>query len=181
MRYLKLTAVLAAVALLAAGVAQASGALSGGHEDASYDAAQAKVERVEEKFAKADGPAAVAARPRGQRGPRGPRGPRGAKGAAGPIGPSGPSGPKGTFGSVKSVDGPSVFLCSFEAGSCAVGSAVADCPPGTTLTGGGYKGAGIVTTVTWSAPVANGWGVIAVNLDEVPVTALRPVAECASS
>jgi hypothetical protein len=82
---------------------------------------------------------------------------------------------------VTNVEGPSVFLCSSEAGSCAVGSAVVDCPPGTMLTGGGYKGAGIVTTVTWSAPLGNGWGVIAVNLDEVPVAALKPVAECASS
>lgn len=178
MRYLKLSAVLAAVALLAAGVAQASGALSGGHEEAGYDAAEAKVERLEDKFANAGGSTAVAARPQGHRGPRGARGPRGPQGA---TGPAGPVGPKGTFGSVTSVDGPSVFLCSFEAGSCAVGSAVANCPPGTTLTGGGYKSAGIVTTVTWSAPVSNGWGVIAINLDEVPVTAFKPVAECASS
>lgn len=178
MKYLKLGAAVATVALLGAGVAHASGAFSGGHDEAGYDAAEAKVERLEEKFANGGTAAAVAARPKGRRGARGARGPRGPQG---PVGPTGAPGPKGTFGSVASVDGPSVFLCSFEAGSCAVGSATANCPPGTTLTGGGYKGAGIVTTVTWSAPVGNGWGVIAVNLDEVPVTALRPVAECASS
>jgi hypothetical protein len=93
MRYLKLGAVLAAVALLAAGVAQASGALSGGHEDAGYDAAEAKVERLEDKFAKAGGPTAAAARPQGRRGPRGPRGARGPKGVTGAPGPAGPKGP----------------------------------------------------------------------------------------
>jgi len=35
--------------------------------------------------------------------------------------------------------------------------------------------------VTWSAPVGNAWGIIAVNLDEVPVTGLKAVAECAGA
>jgi hypothetical protein len=78
------------------------------------------------------------------------------------------------------VDSPSAFLCSFEAGACAVGSAKVECPAGTALTGGGYTGAGILTTVTYSAPVGNGWGVIAVNFDEVPVTGLKATALCAS-
>jgi hypothetical protein len=56
-----------------------------------------------------------------------------------------------------------------------------DCPPGTVLTGGGYTGAGIVTTVTWSASVGNAWAIIAVNLDEAPVSNLKAVAECASA
>ena len=183
MRYLKVGAIMAALALLAAGLAQASGALSGGHEEPGYDSAEAKVERLEEKLEKqaAGAPSAENARPRGARGPRGPRGPRGIRGAQGPQGPAGPTGPQGTFGSVISVDGPPIYLCSWEAGSCAVGSGRVDCPPGTILTGGGYKGAGIVTTVTWSAPVGNSWAIIAVNLDEVPVTNLRPVAECAAA
>jgi hypothetical protein len=89
-------------------------------------------------------------------------------------------GPKGTFGTITSVASLPVFLCSFESGSCAVGSARAECPAGSTLIGGGYTGAGIVTTVTYDAPSSNGWGVVAVNLDEVSVSGLRAVAQCAS-
>ena len=61
-----------------------------------------------------------------------------------------------------------------------MGSARAECPPGSTLIGGGYTGAGILTTVTYNAPAGNGWGIVAVNLDEVPVTSLRAVAQCGS-
>lgn len=183
MRYLKVGAIMAAFVVIAAGLAQASGALSGGHEEPSYDSAEAKVERLEEKLEKqaAGTPSAVNARPQGRRGPRGPRGIRGAQGPQGPAGPVGPAGPKGTFGSVISVDGPAAYLCAWEAGSCAIGSSRVECPSGTILTGGGYKGAGLVTTVAWNAPVGNAWAIIAVNLDEVPVTNLRPVAECASA
>jgi hypothetical protein len=48
------------------------------------------------------------------------------------------------------------------------------------VTGGGYSGAGIVTTVTYSARSGNGWGVVAINLDEVSVSGLRAEALCAS-
>lgn len=179
MRFLKAGAVFAVVALLAAGAAQASGVFADGHEDPSYDAAEAKAGRLEVKLVKqAEGASEVSARPQGRRGPRGPRGFRGPRG---PVGPTGATGPKGTFGSVSTVAGPSTFLCSFEAGACAVASTRVECPPGTILTGGGYTGAGIVTTVTWSAPVGNAWAIIAVNLDEVPVSNLKAVAECASA
>jgi hypothetical protein len=158
-----------------AAVAGAAGVFK--HQDPAMDNLQAKQERLEARFdAKALGPAgaeAGAARvQRGKRGQRGARGPRGARGAAGP---------KGTFGTITEVEGPSTFLCGFFVGSCAVGSTQATCPPKTTLVGGGYTGAGIVTTVTWSAPVGNSWGIIAVNLDEVSVSNLRAVAQCASA
>jgi hypothetical protein len=104
----------------------------------------------------------------------------GPKGAAGAKGATGATGAKGTFGAIVSVASAPTFLCSFETGSCAVGSARAECPPGTTLVGGGYTGAGIVTTVTYNAPSGNGWGIVAVNLDEVAVTGLRAVAQCGS-
>lgn len=184
MRSLKVGAALSAAVLLAAGLAQASDVFSGGHEDPRHDTVEAKTVMLEEKLEKqaAGGPSAEAARVRrGPRGPRGPRGVRGPQGPQGPQGPTGATGPKGTFGSVISVSGPSTFLCSFEAGSCAVASTRADCPAGTVVTGGGYTGAGIVTTVTWSAPVGNSWAIIAVNLDEVPVFGLKAVAECASA
>jgi hypothetical protein len=176
MKRLKVVGIVLAALLVIVTGAKASGVIGVGHEDDRYDSVEAKAERLAQKLeAQAgEGPVGAAERP-GRRGPRGPRGPKGAHGA------QGPAGPQGTFGSVISVNSSPVFLCSFEAGSCAVGSTRADCPPGTVLTGGGYTGAGIVTTVTWSAPVGNSWGVIAVNLDEVPVNGLKAVAECASS
>jgi hypothetical protein len=166
------------MALLAlAGVAKASGLLAGGHSEPAYDVLEQRTHQLEQALKlqqKAAGGASISA-VRGPRGPRGPKGPRGAKGA------KGATGPKGTFGSVVSVDSPGLFLCSFLSGSCAVGATTATCPPGTILTGGGYKGAGIVTTVTWSAPVGNAWSIIAVNLDEVPVSSVKAVAECAAA
>jgi hypothetical protein len=178
----KLKAVLiAGLALLAlAGAAKASGVLDKDHKDAGYDVVEARTTQLERALEKraAQGDegltASARAATRGPRGPRGARGPKGAKGA------NGPAGVPGTFGSISVVSSPSIFLCSFFSGACAVGSVQAVCPPGTTLVGGGYTGAGIVTTVTWSAPVANAWGIIAVNLDEVPVSNLKAVAECAT-
>jgi Collagen triple helix repeat (20 copies) len=173
--------VLAGLAVLAlAGVAKAAGMI-GGHSNPAYDVVEEKTKRLEAKLeAQGDqGATASLARP-GRRGPRGPKGARGLRGPKGATGATGPAGPKGTFGAVTSYASAPVLLCSFEAGSCAVGSTKIECPPGTILTGGGYTGAGMVTTVTWSAPVGNSWGVIAVNLDEVPVAGLKAVADCAS-
>jgi Collagen triple helix repeat (20 copies) len=187
MKSLKVGAALTAVVLLVVGMAQASDLTPGGHEDPGYDTVEARTVMLEEKLEKqaAGGPLAGTARvrrgPRGPRGPRGVIGPRGPQGPQGSQGPAGATGPKGTFGSVVAVSGPSTFLCSFEAGGCAVASTRAECPPGTVVIGGGYTGAGIVTTVTWSAPAGNAWAIIAVNLDEVPVTNLKAVAECASA
>lgn len=177
--------VLAGFALLAlGGVAKAAGVL--GHSDPAKDAVAEKAERLEANLE--SGPAEVSARPgrRGPMGARGPRGPKGEMGAQGPkgsTGATGATGPKGTFGSVVSYVSAPTLLCPFEVGSCAVGAARVECPPGTTLTGGGYTGAGMLTTVTYSAPSGpsgNGWGVVAINFDEVSVNALRAVAECAS-
>lgn len=176
------------------GVVVALGAMAGvagaaeifKHEDPTMDKLQAKQEGLEARFdARASGSASAEARSarvqRGKRGKRGPRGHRGPRGPRGVQGTQGPVGPKGTFGTITQVQGPATFLCGFFTGSCAVGSTQVACPPGTTLVGGGYTGAGIVTTVTWSAPVGNAWGIIAVNLDEVSVSNLRAVAQCASA
>jgi len=156
-----------AVALLSfAGIAQAAGMFS--HTDPQLDVLQRKAQQLASAFKIVDQQAGAS---RLARGPRGPRGIRGLQG---------PAGPKGSFSTVSVVESSPTYLCSFLAGACAVGSVRVECPPGTLLTGGGYTGAGIVTTVTYNAKSGNGWGVVAVNLDEVPVTTLRATALCAS-
>jgi hypothetical protein len=163
---------LSCLALLAVGgIAKASGLI--GHEDKRLDEVAQRTQTLEQGLRQNNGATASRVR-RGPRGPRGPQGPKGATGA------TGAPGAKGSFAAIVSVASAPTFLCSFESGSCAVGSARAECPPGTTLVGGGYTGAGIVTTVTYDAPSGNGWGIVAANLDEVPVTSLRAVAQCGS-
>jgi hypothetical protein len=130
-------------------------------------ALEARAAHLENKLeAQAGGSASISKR--GKRGPRGPRGPKG---------PQGPAGAKGTFGSVTAVDGPSVTLCSSTA-SCAVQGASAPCPVGTTVVGGGWKGGGIETFFSFSAPVGNSWDLIMVNWYGNPT--VTPVAMCAS-
>ena len=178
--------VVAAVAVLAlAGAAQAAGVFN--HDDPQMNALEQKQQALEGQYqAKATELADALKGQRGPKGPKGARGPRGPRGATGPKGPAGltgATGATGTFGPITTAASAPAFLCAFETGSCAVGSASATCPPGTTLVGGGYVGAGIITTVTYDAPVGtipNTWGIVAVNLDEVPVTTLRAVAQCAT-
>ena len=176
--------VLSCMALLAlAGIAKAAGVL--GHDDPQLDSLAQRTGELERSLREPTATTSVSARrgPRGFRGPQGPRGatgPKGATGATGATGAKGATGPKGSFAAVGSFASAPTFLCSFETGSCAVGSARAECPPGTSVIGGGYTGAGIVTTVTYSAPSGNGWGIVAINLDEVSVPSLRAVAQCAS-
>jgi len=179
----------AAVVMLAtAGAAEATGVFK--HADPEMNNVQQKQEALEGQLEAAGrGNLADQALSRGTRGPRGLRGPQGKKGAQGPTGPkgstgatgpAGPTGATGTFGSITTVSSAPAYLCAWETGACAVGSARVECPAGTTLVSGGYSGAGIVTTVTFSAPAGNAWGIVAVNLDEVPVTNLRAVAQCAT-
>lgn len=169
-----------AVAVLAtAGAAEATGVFK--HADPAMNQVQQKQEELEGRLEVAGGKGVVGdALSRGVRGPRGIRGPRGPRGLSGSQGPAGATGPAGTFGSITTVSSPPAYLCSWEMGACAVGSTHVECPPGTTLVGGGYSGAGLVTTVTYDAPAGNGWGIVAVNLDEVAVTGLKAVAQCAA-
>lgn len=156
------------VAILAVvGVANAS---SGGENP--KEALEAKAKRIEEKLLPGDR-AAVSAR-RGKRGPRGPQGPRGA------TGPVGPAGPKGSFSAITSVLSPVTQLCTFSTGSCAVGSAHAECPAGTTIVSGGWNGLTIDSVVPFSEKVGNGWSVIAINWSEEFVGNLQAQAVCAS-
>lgn len=177
------------IAVLAtAGVAEATGVFK--HSDPEMNNVQQKQEMLEGQLEAVGGRnlsgEALSRGTRGARGPRGPRGPHGQRGPQGPTGPkgatgaTGPTGATGTFGSITTVSSAPAYLCSWEVGACAVGSTHVECPPGTTLVGGGYSGAGIVTTVTYNAPSGNGWGIVAVNLDEVPVATLRAVAQCAT-
>lgn len=161
--------------LVFAAFAQAAGVFR--HEDPARDIVAQRALALERTLKNEAGASAS----RTARGPRGIRGPRGAQGPQGPKGATGAVGSKGSFGSVASYSSSPSFLCAFESGACAVGTARVECPPGTVLTGGGYTGAGIVTTVTWSASIGNAWAIIAVNLDEVPVTSLKATAQCAGA
>jgi hypothetical protein len=166
----------AAIAAVLIGVVFSAVAQASPADNPNRSAFEARAAQLEAKFDARSAASASASR----RGPRGPKGKRGAKGARGPQGPkgaTGPAGPQGTFGAVTPVDGPSVTLCS-EAASCAVQGATASCPPGTTVVGGGWKGGGIETFFTFSAPVGNSWSIIAVNWYGNPT--VTPVAMCAS-
>jgi hypothetical protein len=136
--------------------------------DGTLDSAalEARATRLEQRLEGRSGGGASISTVR--RGPRGKRGPRGSQG---------PAGPKGTFGTVTPVDGSGVTLCSTEA-FCAVQGASAPCPPGTTVVGGGWKGGGIETFISFSAPVGNAWNIIAINWYGNPT--INATAMCAS-
>jgi hypothetical protein len=175
---IKLIVTAMAGVLAFAGVAQATGAFR--HEDPQLDRLEDQAQKLASALQRSDDTARSSRARRGPRGRQGPQGARGPQGQKGAQGAQGPQGPAGTFGSIIAAQSPGTFLCSFETGACAVGSARAECPPGTTVTGGGYTGAGIITTVTFSARSGNGWGIVAINLDEAPVSGLRAEALCAS-
>jgi hypothetical protein len=155
---------LAALGLLAvAGVAQAAGLF--GHSTPQSSLQQREQALMRKVEGQGHGQASIS---RVRRGPRGPRGFHGPKGATGPA---------GTFGAVTPVTGTATVLCDYAA-SCQVGSAAVECPSGTKVTGGGYTGAGIETIIARSAPVGNGWSIIAVNYYGSP--SVQAVALCAS-
>lgn len=110
---------------------------------------------------------------------RGPRGPRGPQGPAGPQGPQGPAGPV-PITSVQYLAGTPVTMCPATGGACAVASAEAVCPAGTTLVGGGFFSSVPYTYVSYSAPKGgNAWGVIAINNGTIEGT-ITAVATCLS-
>ena len=119
---------------------------------------------------------ATTARTASRRGPRGPRGPQGAVG---------PQGPAGAFSAanVVQVAGPSVTLCGFNGGTCAVGSSVATCPPGKVVLGGGWDGEAnppLSATVGYNEPTSpQTWEVIMVNDDNTSTASFHAVAICA--
>ena len=92
-------------------------------------------------------------------GSRGPVGPAGPKGPVGPKGPSGPQGPKGVTQSQRTVATQSGPGGQFDTSP----QAVAQCPPGTALLGGGA-----VTpsgeAIQESQPDGDGWSARSVKL-----------------
>jgi hypothetical protein len=72
------------------------------------------------------------------------------------------------------------MLGTFGAGS--VGSSEADCPAGTKVISGGWKGGGIEMSVAYNAPISEpeGWGIVAVNDSEFVTASPHAVALCAS-
>jgi hypothetical protein len=104
---------------------------------------------------------------------RGPQGPQGINGNAGPAGPAGVAGAAGTFASanVQVVNSGQVGI---NPGSG--GQAVANCPAGTKLIGGGMiTGAAYIA----SAPAGNGWLAGAYNTSS-SVSNIIAYAICAS-
>jgi hypothetical protein len=157
--------------LVFAGLAQASGMFGDSNpKQVLEQRAEELAQKLNNRGAQVAGRGITAGADRA-RGPRGKRGPRG---------PRGPQGPAGTFGTLTTVDGPVTTLCTFGSGVCAVGSATAECPAGTTVVSGGFRGLTIDSAVTWNRPVANGWSVIAVNWSEQLTADLRATAVCAS-
>jgi hypothetical protein len=76
------------------------------------------------------------------------------------------------------VNGPNVTLCGFEL-ACSVGSAHAECPPGTSVISGGFGGL-FTGEDFFSFASGNGWSVGAANWSEVPLTSFHATATCAS-
>lgn len=130
------------------GAAQAAGILDqSGSGGAIDEREQLIAQKLEKRLVATD---ALARRgPRGLRGPRGPKGPKGLQGAP------------GLLSSAVPYSSPTVPICGWEAGACSVQSAIAVCPPGTIVIGGGHSGAGIRVFI--SQPVPGGWAIGATN------------------
>jgi len=169
---LKLIAVVAVAVLAFAGVAKASGLFD---QDSQRISALRAVERA---ALQGDSGASASRVLRGPKGPRGIRGPKGPKGAAGAKGATGVPGPAGTFGTVTQVIGPRTTLCGSEF-TCSIGSAHAECPPGTRVVGGGFGGL-YTGEDFFSFAAGNGWSVGAANWSEIPLTNFYATAMCAS-
>ena len=107
------------------------------------------------------------------------RGQRGAQGQAGPMGPSGPAGPAGPAGGLSAtftVDGPEIPTDP-GAAVTAVRSSRADCPAGSLVVGGGFRG-GVRTFIADAVVSGNGYFVIGVNNGLLP-DSIRAQAVCA--
>lgn len=97
--------------------------------------------------------------PPGPAGPQGPAGPTGATGPAGAVGPPGPTGPAGVSGWEQVSSLPVVVNAGASRG------ALARCPAGKVVVGGGFASPGAGTVVVESRPVpptlsdpGSGWG-----------------------
>jgi hypothetical protein len=88
-------------------------------------------------------------------------GPAGTPGPAGPAGTAGTPGAAGTIASTIEPLGPDVATGASGTGT-EVQASKAECPPGTVVTGGGYRG-GVRTFIADAHKSGNGYFVIAVN------------------
>jgi hypothetical protein len=115
------------------------------------------------------------------RGPQGAPGAPGPAGPAGPAGPPGPPGPQGPAGGVAAtVDalGPEIAVGPLGSDT-SVQASKAECPSGTVVVGGGYRG-GVRLFIAVAMKSGNGYFVIAVNAG--PLTeSIQAQAICASS
>lgn len=148
--------------LAAAAVAQAAGV---------FDNAAASNQRLARQKVLTRKAESVEQLARVRRGPRGPRGPKGSAGS------TGPAGPKGSFSTITQVSGPETFICNYEL-ACSIGSAHAECPPGTRVISGGWAGAFYGTTY-FSFASGNGWSVGVAN-EGINGTTYHAVALCAA-
>lgn len=115
------------------------------------------------------------------RGPRGLAGVRGPVGAAGPVGPSGPAGPSGAGGVTKvtTLDTAPVAMCPSGL-ACSTGDALAICPSGSFVVGGGFATSSAdVDVVMARATTATSYAVIATN-SAATVQTISAQAICAS-
>jgi hypothetical protein len=167
----------AIVVAFAVAITTATGASLGGGAGTSARADRAAQQRELTVSAAHRGSAiATASRTTSRRGPRGLRGPQGAVGRQGPPGVF-------SAANVVQVPGPSVALCMFGAGTCAVGSSIATCPPGKVVIGGGWDGETnppLSATVGYNEPTSpTTWSVVMVNDDNTTTASFHAVATCA--
>ena len=115
--------------------------------------------------------------PQGEQGPKGETGPQGPQGEQGPKGETGPQGPTSTLQVTKVKD--TVILPGGPRG--ASGTASAECPEGTVLTGGSFEKAPDVALQKDGPSEDNrSWEVSGVNNDFENDSYITAVAECAS-
>jgi len=121
--------------------------------------------------------------PKGDTGPAGPQGPAGPAGATGATGPAGPQGPQGPAGSGALV-ATRIVRDSVDVAPGRFARAIATCPTGSTLLGGGFQFSFFdraYTKIVGSEPLffagsslPNAWGAEAFN-EDVSSGAIRRV------
>ena len=113
--------------------------------------------------------------PQGPQGPAGSRGPAGADGQTGPAGPAGPQGsqgPQGPAGPTQTLSVQQVLSVAVGIQPGQAGTASAQCPTGTIVTGGGFDLVGTAVVTTSAPGSGNDWFVVV----SVPSTSPGSVA-----
>jgi hypothetical protein len=121
--------------------------------------------------------------PQGETGPQGPQGETGPQGPQGETGPQGPQGPQGEQGPTQTLQTTKVEDTVILPGGPigASGTASAECPEGTVLTGGSYEvPPGVSLYEDGPSEDNRSWEVRGVNSDFENDSYITAVAECAS-